>query len=92
MFEGRFVFAQVTEFVPWHEFDKFVAKYKGNYRAHGFNCKDQFLHLLFGQHTACSSLRDNCLCLAAHESCVCQHRMLQVFTVIDGTLRSSSNV
>lgn len=70
MFEGRFVFAQVTEFVPWYEFDKFVAKYKGNYRAHGFNCKGQFLHLLFGQLTACSSLRDICLCLAAHENCV----------------------
>lgn len=68
MFEGRYVFAQITEFVPWYEFDKFVTKYKGNYRAHGFSCKDQFLHLLFGQLTACSSLRDICLCLAAHEN------------------------
>ena len=66
MFEGRYVFARITEFVPRYEIDKFVAKYKGNYRTHGFSCKNQFLHLLFGQLTACSSLRDIWLCLAAH--------------------------
>ena len=32
-------------------------------------CYNQLLHLLFGQLTACDSLRDICLCLEAHKDC-----------------------
>ena len=66
MNEGRFVFTQVVDFVPRYQFDKLVAKYKGDYRAHELTCYNQFLHLLFGQLTACTSIRDICLCLKAH--------------------------
>ena len=66
MNEGRFVFTQVVDFVPRYQFDKLVNKYKGDYRAHELTCYNQFLHLLFGQLTACTSIRDICLCLKAH--------------------------
>lgn len=66
MNEGRFVFTQVVDFVPRYQFDKLVKKYKGDYRAHELTCYNQFLHLLFGQLTACTSIRDICLCLKAH--------------------------
>lgn len=68
MNEGRFVFSQVVDFVPRYQFDKLVKKYKGDYRVHGLSCYNQFLHLLFGQLTACTSIRDICLCLKAHSN------------------------
>jgi len=68
MNEGRFVFTQVVDFVPRYQFDKLVKKYNGDYRAHELTCYNQFLHLLFGQLTACTSIRDICLCLKAHSS------------------------
>ena len=49
-------------------FRKLVKKYGGDYRAHDLTCYNQFLHLLFGQLSSCTSLRDICLCLKAHES------------------------
>ena len=68
MHSGRYVFSQVVDFVPRYEFDKIVAKYNGNYHARELSCYNQFLHLLFGQLTGCSSLREICLCLEAHKS------------------------
>lgn len=65
---GRYVFAQVIDFLPRYEFDKIVAKYNGNYHARELSCYNQFLHLLFGQLTGCTSLREICLCLEAHKS------------------------
>lgn len=62
------MFSQVVDFVPRYEFDKIVAKYNGNYHARELSCYNQFLHLLFGQLTGCSSLREICLCLEAHKS------------------------
>ena len=57
---GRYIFSQVTDFIPRYEFDKCVARYFGDYH---FTCYNQFLYLLFGQLTACQSMRDVCLCL-----------------------------
>lgn len=68
MNEGRFIFSQVVDFVPRYEFDKCVERYDGNYRAHDLTCYNQFLHLLFGQLTACKSIRDICMCLKAHRN------------------------
>ena len=66
MNEGRFVFSQIVDFIPRTQFDMFVKQFKGDYRAHELTTYNQFLHLLFGQLTACTSLRDICLCLEAH--------------------------
>lgn len=68
MNDGQFIFSQLAKHLPRYQFDKIAAKYKGDYRAHGFTCYNQFLHLLLGQLTACNSLRDICLCLAAHKT------------------------
>lgn len=67
MNEGQYIFRQVAQYLPRYQFDKLVRKYKGDHRAHELTCYNQFLHLLFGQLTACNSLRDICLCLEAHK-------------------------
>ena len=67
---GRYIFAQITDFIPRYVFDKVVAKYKGDFHAKDLTCYNQLLHLLFGQLTACDSLRDICLCLEAHKDCL----------------------
>lgn len=64
---GRYVFAQMMEYLPRYEFDKYVKKYNGNFHSRELSCYGQLLHLLFGQFTACKSLRDICLCLKAHK-------------------------
>lgn len=68
MNSGKYVFSQIVDFLKMTQFNKFVKKYKGDYRVHDLTCYNQFLHLLFGQLSPCSSLRDICLCLKAHES------------------------
>ena len=64
---GRYVFSQVADFIPRYEFDRIVRKYNGDYHVRELNCYNLFLHLMFGQLTACDSIRDICLCLKAHQ-------------------------
>ena len=68
MHEGKFVLAQIMEFLPRHEFDACVRRYRGDIRPRGFSCRDQFLCLAFGQLTFRESLRDIETCLRAVES------------------------
>ena len=63
---GKYIFAQVIDFIPRYQFDKLVKKYKGDWHAKDLTCYNQLLHLLFGQITGCDSIRDICLCLEAH--------------------------
>lgn len=65
---GRYIFSQVMDYIPRYQFDKLVAKYRGNWHAKDLSCYNQLLHLLFGQITGCDSLRDICMCLDAHKS------------------------
>jgi hypothetical protein len=67
MNSGKYVFAQVLQFVNRYEFEKFVTQYRGNYRVRELNCWNQFVQLFFGQITALNSLRDICVCLKAHK-------------------------
>jgi len=67
MYAGRFVFAQVMEFLPMYEFHKCVKRYDGDYRAR-FSCLDQFLCMAFAQLTYRESLRDIEACLRSMES------------------------
>ena len=60
---GKYIFAQVIDFIPRYQFDKLVKKYKGDWHAKDLSCYNQLLHLLFGQITGCVSIRDICLCL-----------------------------
>ena len=65
---GSYIFSQVVDYIPRYQFDKLVTKYRGNWHAKELTCYNQLLHLLFGQITGCTSLRDICLCLEAHKS------------------------
>lgn len=67
---GKYIFAQVIDFIPRYQFDKLVKKYKGDWHAKDLTCYNQLLHLLFGQITGCDSTPDICLCLEAHENCI----------------------
>ena len=68
MYLGKFVFAQIVEFIPRFEFEKCVKRYKGDFHAKSLNSYNHLLQLIFGQITACTSLRDICLCLKAHQN------------------------
>jgi Transposase DDE domain/Domain of unknown function (DUF4372) len=67
MFHGKYVFSQLFEFLPKYEFEKCIARYKGNYKNKGFTCRNQFLAISFGQLTNRESLRDSVSCLTAHQ-------------------------
>jgi len=67
MNSGKYVFAQVLQFVNKYEFEKCVAHYKGDHRVRELNCWNQFIQLFFGQLTSLNSLRDICTCLKAHK-------------------------
>ncbi len=68
MNSGKYVFAQLLQFIPQYEFDKFVSKYNGDFRVRELNCWNQFIQLFFGQLTSRNSLRDICTCLKAHRN------------------------
>jgi hypothetical protein len=65
MYSGQMVFAQVMEFLPRHEFNACVRRYRGNARVRDFSCRDQFLTMAFAQLTYRESLRDIETCLRA---------------------------
>jgi len=66
MNQGKYIFAQIVEFITQYEFDKCVNRYDGNGRVRNLSCRDQFLSLAFGQLTNLRSLRGIVLCLNAH--------------------------
>lgn len=68
MNSGKYVFAQLLQYINRYEFDKFVSTYDGDYRARDLNCWNQFIQLFFGQLTSRNSLRDICTCLKAHRN------------------------
>lgn len=65
MYWGEVVFAQLMKFLPRHEFNDCVRRYRGNARVRGFSCRDQFLCMAFAQLTFRESLRDIETCLRA---------------------------
>jgi hypothetical protein len=68
MYAGQLVFAQVMEWLPRHEFNACVRRHRGDWRARGFSCRDQFLCMAFAQLTFRESLRDIETCLRSVES------------------------
>ena len=63
MFGGQLVFAQLMDVLPRHDFNACVRRYRGDYRARNFTCRDQFLCMAFAQLTFRESLRDIETCL-----------------------------
>lgn len=68
MNSGKYVFAQLLQFIDRYEFEKCVLRYNGDYWTKGFSCWNQFIQLFFGQLTSRNSLRDICTCLKAHKN------------------------
>ena len=66
MNQGKYVFAQLAEFLPQRVFDGIVKKYDGDKYVKHFSCWNQLLCMLFGQLTNRESLRDLILALEAH--------------------------
>jgi hypothetical protein len=65
LLKGSLIFSQLISLLPRYEFNKCVAKYKGNRRVKNFSCWEQFLCMAFAQLTFRSSLRETTTCLNA---------------------------
>jgi len=68
MNQGKYIFAQLTDFLPRRVFDTIVIKYDGNKKIRTFTCWNQMLCMIFGQLTARDSMRDLMLSLEAHNT------------------------
>lgn len=68
MNQGKYVFAQITEFLPRRVFDRLVVKYSGNKHVRTFTCWNQMLCMVFGQLTNRDSLRDLIVAIDAHRN------------------------
>jgi hypothetical protein len=62
---GKTVFSQIVDYLPWYEFQKCVARYRGDAHHRGFSCRDQYFAMAFAQLTYRESLRDIEACLGA---------------------------
>jgi len=66
MNSGQTVFRQLLQFLPRHDFNLCVRRYRGDYRARSFSTFDQFLCLAYAQMAGRESLRDIETCLNSH--------------------------
>lgn len=67
MNQGKFIYSQLTDFLPKRVFDGLVAKYSGDKRVRHFSCWNQLLCMVFGQLTGRDSLRDLMVSIEPHK-------------------------
>jgi hypothetical protein len=67
MNQGKFIYSQLTDFLPKRVFDGLVAKYNGDKRVKHFSCWNQLLSMVFGQLTGRDSLRDLMVSIEPHK-------------------------
>ena len=65
---GKYIFAQLIEFLPQRIFDRIVMKYEGNKYVKHFTCWNQLLVMMFGQLSNRDSLRDLTNTISAHSN------------------------
>jgi hypothetical protein len=65
---GKSIFSQLTDFLPWIQFQECVERYRGDYKLKSFSCWDQYLCMAFAQLTYRESLRDIEACLRANQT------------------------
>lgn len=58
MNQGKTLFAQIMDFVPWTSFTRIVARYDGDSGVRSLPCTEQFRAMAFAQLTYRESLRD----------------------------------
>lgn len=66
MNQGKYVFAQVIEFLPKRVFDCIVDRFSADKNVRHFSCWNQMLCMIFGQLTNRDSLRDLIVAIEAH--------------------------
>jgi len=81
MNQGKYVFAQIVEFLPQRIFDKFVLQYDGNKYVKHFTCWNQLLCVVFGQLTTRDSLRDLIVAINAHSGKSYHHGFGKIVTL-----------
>lgn len=67
MNQGKYIFAQLIDFLPQRVFDRLVSKYNGNKHVRHFSCWNQLLSMIFGQLTGRDSLRDLMVSIEPHK-------------------------
>ncbi len=67
MNQGKFVYSQLTDFLPQRVFDRLVHKYDGNKHVKHFSCWNQLLCMIFGQLNGRDSLRDLMVSIEPHK-------------------------
>lgn len=67
MNKGKYVYAQIVDFLPQRVFDNIVKKYDGNKYVKHFPCWNLLLVMVFGQLTNRDSLRDLIVTIDAHK-------------------------
>ena len=67
MNQGKYIFSQLTDFLPKRIFDGMVSKYNGDKHIRHFSCWSQLLSMIFGQLTGRDSLRDLMVCIEPHK-------------------------
>ena len=68
MKNGKTLFAQLMDFLPWSTFDRIVARYNGKRAVRTLPCATQFQVMAFAQITYRESLRDIEACLSAQST------------------------
>jgi len=67
MNQGKYVYLQLTDFLPKRVFDGLVTKYNGDKHVRHFSCWNQLLSMIFGQLTGRDSLRDLMISIEPHK-------------------------
>jgi hypothetical protein len=66
MYCGKYVFAQLIEFLPQKTFQRIVMKHQGDKYIKSFSCGNQLLIMMYGQLSGCESLRELVCIVSAH--------------------------
>ncbi len=66
MHTGKYVFAQLIEFLPQKFFQRIILEYQGDKYVKSFSCWSHLLVMVFGQLAGCDSLRELVSVLEAH--------------------------
>jgi len=65
MYQGKLLFSQIMDFVPWRRFQTCVTRYGGDRYVKRFTCADHYRVMAFAQLTYRESLREIVTCLNA---------------------------
>ena len=72
MYNPKFVFSQLVDFLNRNKFNRIIKKYGGDRYVKHFTCWNQMLVMMFGQLCNRESLRDLIVIIEAHRS-KCYH-------------------